>query len=75
MTSKEVITELQKLPPATKVVVRGYEDGYNDILALKPVKIKPMPDSEWYYGEYASSTDADAMDAMDLFGENKKAKD
>jgi hypothetical protein len=75
MIASELINELQKLSPDTKIVVRGYEDGYNDILQLKPVKIKPLSDSKWYEGEYDSSDDDDAINAIDLFGENKNAKD
>jgi len=29
MTTTELIQQLQALPAQTKVVVRGYEDGYN----------------------------------------------
>ena len=75
MTASELIIELQKLSPDTKIVVRGYEDGYNDILKLKEVKIKRKEDSGWYVGEYEDSTDADAVNAINLFGENKNAKD
>lgn len=75
MTASELINELQKLPPDTKVVVRGYEDGYNDILQLKQVKIKRRANSSWYDGEYENSADEDAVTAIDLFGENKNAKD
>lgn len=75
MTAKELIIELQKLAPNTKVVIRGYEDGYNDILELNPVKIKEVHESNWYDGEYEASTDRDAVDAIDLFGKNKNAKD
>jgi len=32
MTASELIKELEKLSPDTKMVVRCYEDGYNDIL-------------------------------------------
>ena len=45
MTASELINELHKLSPDMRIVVRGYEDGYNDILHLKPVKIKRMPES------------------------------
>ncbi len=75
MTAKELIIELQKLLPDTQVVIRGYEDGYNDILELKTVKIKQVPDSNWYDGEYDATTDEDAIDAINLFGENTNAKD
>ena len=74
MIASELINELQKLSPATRIVVRGYEDGYNDIIQLKPVKIKQKIDSKWYEGEYEDSTDEDAINAIDFFGENKNAK-
>ncbi len=75
MTAHELIRNLQALPPNTKVVVRGYEDGYNDILQLKRVKIKRKVDAYWFDGEYEDSNDADAIDAVDLYGENKNPKD
>lgn len=75
MTASELINQLQKLSPEIKIVVRGYEGGYNDILKLKSVKIKQVFDSNWYDGEYDDSTDRDAIDAIDLFGDNKNAKD
>lgn len=74
MTALELIRQLQALPADTKIVVRGYEDGYNDILKLDPVKIKRNEKADWYLGEYEESTDADAIAAIDLFGENKNAK-
>lgn len=75
MTAQELILHLQPLPPDTKVVVRGYEDGYNDILQLKEIKIKPKADAHWFDGEYESSDDADAITAIDLYGENQNPKD
>jgi hypothetical protein len=71
MTASELIQQLKELPPDTKIVVRGYEDGYNDILKLRTIKIKPIENAHWYLGEYENSTDADAIPAVDLFGENK----
>jgi len=74
MTAQELITQLQTLPPDTKIVVRGYEDGYNDILNLKPIKIKQARNIHWYLGEYDDSKDADAITAIDLYGENTIAE-
>ena len=31
MTAKELTQELQKPEPNSKIVIRGYEDGFNDI--------------------------------------------
>ena len=75
MTAQELIQLLQALPPHTKIVVRGYEDGYNDILRLNEVEIKPKADAEWYDGEYIDTNDAEATLAIDLFGVNQLAKD
>ncbi len=75
MTIKELKEKLAAYPDDTLVVVRGYEEGYNNILQLRSVKIKPRRDSHWYEGEFDDSTDADAVSAVDLFGENKNGKD
>ncbi len=75
MTASQLIEHLKAFPPEIQVVVRGYEDGYNDILKLKEVKIKTKADSRWFDGEYEESTDIDAIEAVDLFGNNKNAKD
>lgn len=75
MTVQELIQQLETLPPDTKVVVRGYEDGYNDILQLKLVKIKSNENAHWYEGEYDDSNDEADIDAVNLFGHNKNPKD
>lgn len=75
MTAQELIQQLQNLPPTTKIVVRGYENGYNDILKLKPIKIKMKPDSKWYDGEYEDNIDANSIAAIDLFGDNPNPQD
>ena len=75
MTAAELIERLKTLPADIKIVIRGYEDGYNDILNLKEVKIKIKADSHWFDGEFEDSNDKDAHDAIDLNGENKNAKD
>lgn len=75
MTAQELIQHLQTLPPDTKIVVRGYEDGYNDILKLKTVKIKLNPNANVWDGEYEDSNDIGATPAVDLFGENQHPKD
>jgi len=38
MAASQLIKHLKTFPPEVQVVVRGYEDGYNDILHLKEVK-------------------------------------
>jgi len=75
MTAAELITELQKIPADTRIVVRGYEDGYNDILKLIPIKIKLNVNEQWYEGAHEKNDDEKGIDAINLFGENTNAKD
>ena len=75
MTAHELIQQLQTLAPETKIVVCGYEGGFNDILQLNAVKIKSKSDAYWFDGEYEQSMENDSIDAVDLFGDNKNPKD
>jgi len=72
MTADELIEQLKHLPPHTKIVVRGYEEGYNDILRLESIKIVHSEKNEWCHGEYIGGNNTDAMPAVELFGENTK---
>ncbi len=75
MTASELIRLLQEFPPDTKIVVRGYEEGYNDILKSRQVKIKYNPDAAWYYGVYSDSIEPDAIKAVELYGENSNGEE
>lgn len=79
MIAKELIQKLQQLPSDTRIVIRGYEEGYNDILRLIPLMIIPHPEQKAdYYGEYtAARTEKEkisAIKAVELYGENTKAE-
>lgn len=78
MTVEELIIKLQHLSPDTRVVIRGYEDGYNDILKIKPLIIVPHPHQDaYYYGEYTHARTeeerASGVKAVELYGDNTKA--
>ena len=75
MTVLELIQHLQLLSPETKVVVRGYEEGYNDILQLKLVSVIPKVNAFWWDGAYEESADANAIDAIEMYGENQNPVD
>jgi hypothetical protein len=58
MKVKELIELLKKENPEQKVVVNGYEGGYDELdslqyvcISLNPDKLKE-PDKLWYYGDY-----------------------
>jgi hypothetical protein len=75
MTASELITFLQMQPPDIKIVVRGYEEGYNDISQLIPVNISEGKNSKWYYGEYLKNNTNSSISAIELFVENKVQKE
>lgn len=52
MTVKELIEQLQALDPESRVFVRGYEAGYDDINMVKPNKMVLNVNNVWYYGKH-----------------------
>jgi len=73
MTAKELIQKLQQLEPDTQIVIRGYEDGFNDIRKLIEHKITTHPDKKAdYYGEYVEAENG--TKATELWGENTKSE-
>ena len=71
MTVAELIIILQTYPSDMRVVTEGYEEGYDDILEVKQVKIKPAENPRWYIGAYNDSNDTDAISAIFINGANK----
>jgi hypothetical protein len=52
MTVSELIAALQAHPPDARVVVLGYESGYDDITVVKEIAIVPAENPDWYNGRY-----------------------
>ncbi len=74
MTVQELITRLSQLPPDTRVVVEGYETGYNDILEFKGLMLKLDVSTDWWDGQHDEKKDGDEV-AVALVGRNLKARD
>ena len=74
MTVAQLIKQLEQHDPDTKVVVRGYEDGFNAITQLKTHILKPHPEVTDYYGEFidVEAEDITTFKAIELFGKNNK---
>ena len=51
-TVAELIKELQQFPPDMRVVVSGYEDGYENMLTPKIEKLEQNPDNPYWEGEF-----------------------
>jgi hypothetical protein len=52
MTTQELIALLSQYPPETRVVVPGYEAGYNDINEVREVNIALDVHDQWWYGAH-----------------------
>jgi hypothetical protein len=55
MTVQELIDSLNKIEDkTTKMVVRGYEDGFDDISydSFEPLHIELNVNTEWFYGSH-----------------------
>ncbi len=62
MNVGQLIEILKNYPQDLRVVVRGYEGGYNDVAIFEKLKIVLDYHSEWYYGKHE--------DVESLYGNN-----
>ncbi len=73
MTIQELLQQLHQYPPDTRVVVSGYEGGYNDLMLLKTIVIQADAFTEWYMGQHADT--AEGEPALLLAGENRLSEE
>ncbi len=52
MNVGQLIEQLKNYPQDLRVVVRGYEGGYNDVDQFETMKIVIDFNEEWYYGKH-----------------------
>jgi len=51
MTVNDLIKKLSELPHDAMVVVRGYEDGVNEVNSIVECNVKPFSQgNDWFYG-------------------------
>ncbi|MFH1323329.1 MAG: hypothetical protein ABIH80_05825 [Methanobacteriota archaeon] len=48
MIIEELIQQLQRYPKNSRVIVQGYEDGFDEVYTVKEISIKPNTSHEWY---------------------------
>lgn len=75
MTIKDLKEKLAAFPDDTLVLVKGYEDGYNDIDQILEMKVHLNVHQHWYYGAHDETKEANGITAIALVGENKNAGD
>lgn len=56
MTVEELIEHLSRYPSELRVVVNGYEDGFDDVAAerIRVINIELNTGGEWFYGRHGS---------------------
>jgi hypothetical protein len=69
MTVNELIAELRKQPPELRVVVSGYEEGFDDISRLISTSIAPTPKPKPYEGWWEIEESGEP--AIFLFGRGR----
>jgi len=69
MTVNELIAELRKQPPESRVVVSGYEEGFDDISRLSSISIVPKPNAKEYEGRWQDEESGEP--AILLFGRGR----
>ena len=70
MTIKELINQLSDLPGDSRVLVQGYEEGYDDISDIRSLSVQKQEEPAWYDGEYSSS-EGQGEQVVLLFGRSK----
>jgi hypothetical protein len=83
MNIRELIEMLSRFDPETRVVVAGYEGGFNDITQIQPCEIRLNVYQDWFYGSHAKADDtqiqqllpdAPIATAVVLQGENQNSE-
>ena len=71
MNTKELIELLSTLPPDMRVVVRGYEDGVDDVQGFRHTRlILNKNKGTWYYGAHEENNNGE-VEAVELWGGNE----
>lgn len=70
MMVKELLKALEGYPEESRVVVQGYEDGFDDISTLQSIQVENHPDPKWYCGKYIHSQ-GEGESVVLLFGRSR----
>lgn len=71
MNVAQLIQALQKLDQQLPVVVRGYEDGVNDVQKICPIRIeRDARKGIGYYGQHDYAAGDVGEAAIELWGDN-----
>jgi len=71
MKVKELIEILIDFPPDMRVVVDGYEGGYNDVTNIKQISIHLNIHPEWFYGAHEITKDPSGLPVILIEGKRE----
>ena len=71
MIIEELIQQLQRYPKNSRVLVQGYEDGYDEVTTVKEISIQSNTSQEWYNGKYINSDNAASETAVLIFSTDR----
>ncbi|MBF0626132.1 MAG: hypothetical protein HQL82_15155 [Magnetococcales bacterium] len=76
MTVAELMELLKQHDPAMRVVVAGYEGGFNDLSYVEPMMLTLNVHEEWFYGAHdVPEKGQEGLAVLRLGGVNPLAKD
>ena len=68
MNVEELMKILKAMPPKSRVIIEGYEGGYDDILVVKKIPIRLNANKEDQLGAHKLSTSLKAKIAVGIIG-------
>lgn len=71
MIIEELIQQLQRYPKNSRVIVQGYEDGYDEVTTVSEISIQPHTSHEWYNGKYINGDNAASETAVLIFSTDR----
>ncbi|VVB50738.1 Uncharacterised protein [uncultured archaeon] len=75
MIIEELIQQLQRYPKNSRVLVQGYEDGYDEVTTMKEISIQQNTSHEWYNGKYINSDNPALETALLIFSTDRMRED
>ena len=71
MNVAELIEKLKKFRPESRVIVEGYEEGYDDITEVKEIPIRLKANEEDWKGAHKKSKSLKAKKAVGIIGRER----
>lgn len=73
MEVKGLIEKLKTLPADALILVQGYEDGFDDIIAVKEIRVVERPAPRTWEGQYkdAEKDSKSAIAAIVVLGDRR----